>query len=85
MSGRLLDSREGSFEEGRRREAQRAEIARMEPKKETTERNPGVCIPFEEKKKEWPPLQGDEKLVRRIWESNDSLAYIYIWHCLLSF
>ncbi|MCX5670598.1 MAG: hypothetical protein NTU94_04675 [Planctomycetota bacterium] len=48
-------------------------------------RQPGVCIPWEEKLKELPPLKGDAKLVQRVWEDTDSLAYTYIWQCLLSF
>jgi hypothetical protein len=48
-------------------------------------RPPGVCIPWEEKLKELPPLKGDAKLVQRVWEDTDSLAYTYIWQCLLSF
>lgn len=48
-------------------------------------RPPGTCIPWEEKKKELPEITGDKDLVRRQWEQIDGLAYIYIWHCLLSF
>jgi len=48
-------------------------------------RRPGVCIPWQEKLKELPPISGDAKLVRKVWEDVDSLAYTYIWHCLLSF
>lgn len=46
---------------------------------------PGVCLPFEVISKEWPPIQGDEELVRRVWEELDAMAYTYIWQCLLSF
>ena len=46
---------------------------------------PGVCIPWEEKRKELPQIQGDEQLMQKIWEDIDSLAYVYIWQCLLSF
>jgi len=46
---------------------------------------PGVCIPWEEKVQEFPKIAGDEKIVRRVWEEIDSLAYVYIWQCLLSF
>ena len=46
---------------------------------------PGVCIPWEEKVQELPPICGDEALVRRVWEEIDALAYMYIWQCLLSF
>jgi hypothetical protein len=49
------------------------------------ERRPGICIPWEEKKKEFPALKGDAELVKKVWEDVDSLAYTYIWHCLLSF
>ena len=52
---------------------------------ETIKRDPGVCIPWEEKIKELPPLLGDEQIVKTTWENIDSLAYTYIWHCLLSF
>ena len=52
---------------------------------ETTKRDPGVCIPWQEKVGEMPPVQGDEQLVQRVWEDVDSLAYTYIWQCLLSF
>ena len=46
---------------------------------------PGVCISWEEKFKELGEISGDEELVKRIWEDIDSLGYVYIWHCLLSF
>ncbi len=46
---------------------------------------PGVCIPWEEKLKELPPLTGDAELAKRIWEETDALGYLFIWHCLLSF
>lgn len=48
-------------------------------------RKPGVCIPWEEKLKELPPIKGDAELVKKVWEDTDALGYIYIWHCLLSF
>lgn len=46
---------------------------------------PGVCLRWEEKLKELPSLSGDPALCRNIWESVDSLAYLYIWHLVLSF
>jgi len=46
---------------------------------------PGVCIPWEEKLKELPEIQGDKDLVRRVWEDIDALGNMYIWHVLLSF
>ncbi len=50
-----------------------------------SKRKPGVCVPWQEKVKELPEIQGDKDLVRRIWEQNDALGYMYIWHCLVSF
>ena len=47
--------------------------------------SPGVCVPWEEKAKEFPQITGDEQLVRRVWEDVDGLAYMYAWQCLLSF
>ena len=46
---------------------------------------PGVCIPWEEKRRELPEIRGDEKIVGRVWEDTEALAYTYIWQCLLSF
>jgi hypothetical protein len=46
---------------------------------------PGVCIPWADKLKELPEIPGDAALVQRVWEDVDALAYVYIWHCLLSF
>ena len=46
---------------------------------------PGVCIPWEEKRKELPQISGDEDLVRKVWEDIDALGNMYIWQCLLSF
>jgi hypothetical protein len=48
-------------------------------------RRPGVCIPWEEKEKELPPISGDKELVRQVWEAVDGPAYTYIWQVLLSF
>ena len=50
-----------------------------------TKRKPGECIPWEEKLRELPEITGDKELVRKIWEDNEALGYMYIWHCLLSF
>ena len=46
---------------------------------------PGVCIPWEEKRKQLPDIKGDEELFRKIWDDNEALAYLYIWQCVLSF
>jgi hypothetical protein len=46
---------------------------------------PGVCLPWEEKLRELPPICGDPDILRRVWNDIDGLAYFYIWHVLLSF
>lgn len=54
-----------------------------EEKKEEIARKPGVCIPWEEKVKEYKEIMGDEEIVKKVWEDIDTLAYVYIWFCLL--
>ncbi len=51
----------------------------------TIDRPPGTCITWEEKRKEFPPISGDEALVKRVWEEVDAFGYMYIWQVLLSF
>ena len=51
----------------------------------TPKRNPGVCIPWEEKRKELPQVLENEPLIKKAWEDIDSLGYVYIWQVLLSF
>ncbi len=46
---------------------------------------PGVCLSWEEVRKDLPSIQGDEELFKRIWNDNEALAYMYIWQVLLSF
>ena len=46
---------------------------------------PGVCYPWAEKLRELPPMQGDAGLTQHVWENIEGLAYLYIWHLLLSF
>lgn len=46
---------------------------------------PGVCFPWEEKVRELPPILGDTGIPKRVWEDVEGLAYLYIWHLLLSF
>ena len=48
-------------------------------------RKPGTCVPWQEKLKELPEINGDKELIQRIWEDVDALGYTYIWHCLVSF
>ena len=53
--------------------------------KQKTKREPGVCIPWQEKLKELPEVLGDKQLIQKVWEDIDALAYTYIWQVLLSF
>ncbi len=55
-----------------------------ETKKQSTPR-PGVCFTWEEKLKELIEIKGDKEILKKSWEDIDTLGYIYIWHCLLSF
>ena len=55
------------------------------PEQDKVDRKPGVVIPWEEKKKELPPITGDEQIVKKVWEDNEALAYMFIWQMLLSF
>ena len=47
--------------------------------------SPGICRMWEEKRRELPPISGDAGLVERVWNDVEGLAYLYIWHVLLSF
>jgi hypothetical protein len=47
--------------------------------------HPGVCFPWQLKAPELPHVVGDAELVRRVWDDLEGLAYLYIWHVLLSF
>ena len=49
------------------------------------QREPGTCIPWEEKRREFPKICGDEQIVKQTWENIDALGYMYVWQCLLSF
>ena len=46
---------------------------------------PGVCIPWEERLKEVAENVEDDRVLRRVWQDVDSLAYTFIWQCLVSF
>ena len=50
-----------------------------------TATKPGVCMPWEVKRKDLGDIPGDEDLCRQVWEDVESLAYMYIWQCLVSF
>ncbi len=53
--------------------------------KNTNTPKPGICLSWEEVRKELPDINGDEELFKRIWENNEALGYMYIWQLLLSF
>lgn len=46
---------------------------------------PGVCVPWDERKGEYPQILGDGEIVRQVWEDLDQMAYLYIWFCLIQF
>ena len=48
----------------------------------TTRTSPGVCVPWEEKAKEYEKIMGDKEIVKKVWEEVDDLAYQYVWFCL---
>ena len=45
----------------------------------------GVCRTWEEAKMYFPIVQGDEKIVKEIWEKIEYRPWLFIWHVLLSF
>ena len=55
------------------------------PEQQPVKRPPGTCLPWQEKRKEFPRIAGDEKLVEQVWKDVDALGYMYIWQILLSF
>ena len=44
-----------------------------------------VCIPWEQKRKEIDCELENEELLRRVWQDSESMAHMFIWHCLVSF
>jgi uroporphyrinogen-III decarboxylase len=46
---------------------------------------PGVCLPWEVKARELPPIEGDVDLIRSIWNDLEGLGNTFIWQLLLSF
>ncbi len=53
--------------------------------KNTNAPKPGICLSWEDVRKDLPDINGDEELFKRIWENNEALGYMYIWQLLLSF
>lgn len=48
-------------------------------------RPPGICVSWDEAKKRYGTILGNEEQIRRVWQTNDAEAYDYYWQCLLSF
>jgi hypothetical protein len=46
-------------------------------------RKPGVCLPWEEKKKQFTVIRGDQDLVQKVWEKNDIFGYFFIWQSFM--
>jgi len=40
---------------------------------------PPVIFSWEEKKKEYEKILGDEEIVKRMWEEFDMLTYMFVW------
>ena len=57
----------------------------MNNQTEIVNRPPGTCVPWEEAKKRYGEIQGNEEQIERVWRENDAEAYDYLWQCLLSF
>ena len=45
----------------------------------------GVCTPWVMEKDRLPGIQGDEAILRRIWEDQEGWSNMFIWQVLLSF
>ncbi len=46
---------------------------------------PGLCVPWEDKVREFSELSGDVELSQRVWEQVEGLGHTFIWMCLLAF
>jgi len=60
-------------------------MSRENKAKQQSTVKPGVCFPWDQRRKELAQIQGDELILKNTWEDIDALGYIYIWQCLLSF
>ena len=55
---------------------------KMSDEKKTVQ--PGVCIPWAEKVKEYEKIMGDEKVLQKSWEEIDMFAYLFVWFVLIA-
>ena len=60
-------------------------VLRRKPVKQEECTPISVCIPWEQKRKEIAGDVENEEILRRVWQVNESMAYTFIWHCLVSF
>jgi hypothetical protein len=40
---------------------------------------PGVCLPWEQKAKEFGEIKGDAEIIKSEWEKLDAFTYVYLW------
>jgi len=74
----------GQIQSSKQQPHPREELNEKEPMLKSKVK-PGICIPWEEKRKELPQILGDENLLKRVWEEVESFGYLFIWQVLLSF
>lgn len=48
-------------------------------KVETKGMEPGVCVPWDQKLKEFGKILGNPEIVKKEWEQLDAMAYAYLW------
>jgi hypothetical protein len=53
--------------------------------KRAERRPPGSCIPWRDVLPQLPSISGDPQLCQEVWESVDSLGYMYAWWTVLAF
>jgi len=57
----------------------------MNQQTEVINRPPGTCVPWEEVKKRYGEIQGNEEMIEKTWREVDAEAYDYLYQSLLSF
>lgn len=40
---------------------------------------PGVCVPWQDKVKEYGQIPGNAEILKNEWEKLDAAAYVYLW------
>ena len=59
-------------------EKQTGEIIKFKPE-------PGVLLPWDDKKQEYEKITGDEKILKKVWENIEEIGNRFIWLCLTDF